>query len=231
MVLGAGLYPDMTIILVVPMVELQYFGNSFFKIKNKKESILIDPVSIGKVKKSDVEDASLILLTNETEDHFDKNLIESVVSKGKVKVVAHDSILKQLNLPRSQKVSIGVDSEVFLNNFKIKTTTAHYPQSFYPMGFLIDCDGKKIYHAGITSLIDTFSKIKPDVALLPMNSKSMDVVDVVRAAKMMKPKKLVPMHCELNDHRNSPGDLKKRIEESVLNTETVLLSPGKKMRV
>jgi len=229
--LGAGLYPCSTIILMVPMVELQYFGNSFFKIKNKKESILIDPISLSKLKKSDIADASLILLTNETEGHFDKNLIESVVSKGKVKVVAHDSILKQLNLPRSQKVSIGVDSEVFLNNFKIKTTTAHYPQSFYPMGFLIDCDGKKIYHAGITSLIDTFSKIKPDVALLPMNNKSMDVVDVVRAAKMMKPKKLVPMHCDLKDFRNSPVDLKKRIEESVLNTETILLAPGKKMKV
>jgi len=231
MVLGAGLYPDMTIILVVPMVELQYFGNSFFKIKNKKESILIDPVSIGKVKKSDVEDASLILLTNETEDHFDKNLIEKVVSKGKVKVVAHDSILKQLNLPRSQKVSIGIDSEVFLNNFKIKTTTAHYPQSFYPMGFLIDCGGKRIYHAGITALLDTFSKIDADVALLPMNSKSMDVVDVVRAAKMMKPKKLIPMHCDVGDARNSAIDLKKRIGESVLNTETILLAPGKKMKV
>jgi L-ascorbate metabolism protein UlaG (beta-lactamase superfamily) len=231
MVLGAGLYPDMNIILMVPMVELQYFGNSFFKIKNKKDSILIDPISGGKLKKSDVDDASLILLTNETEEHFDKTLIERVVSKGKVKVVAHDSILKQLDLSRSQKVSIGIDSEVFLNNFKIKTTTAHYPQSFYPLGFLIDCGGKKIYHAGITSLLDTFSKIDADVALLPMNSKSMDVVDVVRAAKMMKPKKLVPMHCELKDLRNSPTDLKKRIEESVLNTETILLTPGKKMKV
>jgi len=213
------------------MVELQYFGNSFFKIKNKKDSILIDPIYKSKVKKSDIDDASIILLTNETEEHFDKALIESVVSNGKVKVVAHDSILRQLNLPRTQKVSIGIDSEIFLNNFKIKTTTAHYPQSFYPMGYLIDCDGKKIYHAGITSLIDTFSKIRPDVALLPMNNRSMDIIDVVRAAKMMKPKKLVPMHCDAKDFRNSSIDLKKRIEESVLNTETIILLPGRKMRV
>jgi len=213
------------------MVELQYFGNSFFKIKNKKDSILIDPISKSKVKKSDIADASIILLTNETEEHFDKALIESVVANGKVKVVAHDSILRQLNLPRTQKVSIGIDSEIFLNNFKIKTTTAHYPQSFYPMGYLIDCDGKKIYHAGITALIDTFSKIRPDVALLPMNSRSMDIIDVVRAAKMMKPKKLVPMHCDLKDFRNSSIDLKKRIEESVLNTQTIILPPGRKMKV
>jgi len=213
------------------MVELQYFGSSFFKIKNKKDSILIDPISKSKVKKSDIADASIILLTNETEEHFDKALIESVVANGKVKVVAHDSILRQLNLPRTQKVSIGIDSEIFLNNFKIKTTTAHYPQSFYPMGYLIDCDGKKIYHAGITALIDTFSKIRPDVALLPMNSRSMDIIDVVRAAKMMKPKKLVPMHCDLKDFRNSSIDLKKRIEESVLNTQTVILPPGRKMKV
>jgi len=214
------------------MVELQYFGHSFFKIRDKKNSVLVDPViSNGKVKKRDIEDASIILLTNETAEHFDKTLVESVVSKGKVKVVAHDSILKQLNLPRSQKVSISADSEIYLDGFKIKTITAHYPQSFYPMGFLIGCGGKTIYHAGVTSLIDTFSKIDADVAILPMSDKSMDVVDVVRATKMMKPRKLVPMQFENEDARNSPADLKKRIEESVLNTETVILSPGRKMRV
>ena len=214
------------------MVELQYFGHSFFKIKNKKDSVLVDPViSNGKVKKKDMEDASLILLTNETDEHFDKALVEGIAQKGEAKVVAHDSILKQLDLPRTQKVTITADSELFLGNFKIKSTTAHYPHSFYPMGYLIDCGGKTIYHAGVTALIDTFSKIDADVVILPMNNKSMDVVDVVRAAKMMKPKKLVPMQFEKDDFRNNPVDLKKRIEESVLNTETVLLSPGKKMRV
>ena len=213
------------------MVELQYFGNSFFKIKNKKDSVLIDPVSSCKSKKVDIVDPSLILLTNETEDHFDKNFIEKLSSGGKTKVIAHDSLLRQLDLPRMQKVSIGADSEVFFSNFKIKTKTAHFPQSFYPMGYLIDCDGKKIYHAGRTALIDTFSKIDADVALLPLSEKTMDVVDVVRAAKMMKPKKLVPMHFESKDFRNNPIDLKKRIEESVLKTETVILNPGKKMKV
>ena len=214
------------------MVELQYFGHSFFKIKNKSESILIDPVIINnKAKKSDFDDTSIILLTNEMPEHFDKNLINEIVSRGKAKVVAHDSILRQLNLPRTQKVSISANTEIVLNNFKIKTTTAHYPQSFYPMGYLIDCGGKSIYHAGVTALIDTFSKINPDVALLPLNKRSMDVIDVVRAAKMMKPKKLVPMQLEIGDLRNSPIDLKKRIAESVLNTETIIMAPGKKMTV
>ncbi len=214
------------------MVELQYFGHSFFRIKNKSESILIDPVIINnKSKKNDFYDASIILLTNEMPEHFDKTLINEIVSKGKAKVVAHDSILRQLDLPRTQKVSISADTEITLNNFKIKTTTAHYPQSFYPMGYLIDCDGKRIYHAGVTALIDTFSKMCPDVALLPMSKKSMDVIDVVRAAKMMKPKKLIPMQLDNTDFRNSAIDLKKRIEESVLDTETIILTPGRKMKV
>lgn len=60
----------------------------------------------------------------------------------------------------------------------------------------------------------------------------MDVVDVVRAAKMIKPKFLVPMQYDIFEKvRLDPIDLKKRISESVLLTETLVLTPGKKMKI
>ena len=62
------------------------------------------------------------------------------------------------------------------------------------MGYLIEMSGKKIYHAGVTALIDSFSRIEADIAILPIGGKAtMDVIDAVRATKIIKPKAVVPM--------------------------------------
>jgi L-ascorbate metabolism protein UlaG (beta-lactamase superfamily) len=225
------------------MVELQYFGHSFFRIKDKKETILIDPIfnstktDMGKIKKIPAKkqmfkDVSLILLTNEMKEHFDKEAVESIVEKTNAIVVAHDFLLTDLNIPRSLKAPIGQGSEIFLKGFKISAKTAHCPQCFCPTGYLIENNGKKIYHAGVTNLLDSFSRIKPDVALLPMSNRSMDVVDVVRAAKLMKPKTLIPMQHDIFDFgKLDPKELDRRIQESVLDTKTVILAPGRKVKV
>jgi len=101
------------------------------------------------------------------------------------------------------------------------------------MGFLIEFGGKRIYHAGVTALIDTFSDINADVALLPIGGRgSMDVIDAVRATKMIKPDKVVPMQYNTFDlSKADSGDFKARIEKSLLKTKPVILSPGQIMKV
>lgn len=225
------------------MVELQYFGHSFFKIKDKKETILIDPIfnsTITSGKKNskipsvlkELKDVSFILLTNETERHFDKIAVQEIATKNKAVVVAHDFILNDLDLPRTQKIPISSNFEVNLKGLKIETKTAHYPASFCPTGYLISINDKTIYHAGVTSLLDSFSKIKADVVILPMSSQTMDVVDLVRATKMMKPKTLIPMQYDIFELKKFDSkDLDKRINDSILQTKTVILKPGKKVKL
>jgi len=225
------------------MVELQYFGHSFFKIKDKKDVILIDPIfettktKFNKNEKipskmSDMKGTSLILITNETEEHFDKIAVQKIAMENNSTVVAHDFILNDLNLPRTKKIPIGSNFEVNIKGLKIETKTAHYPNSFCPTGFLININGTKIYHAGVTSLLDSFSGIKPDIAILPMSSQTMDVVDLVRAAKIMKPKTLIPMQYDIFETKKFDSkDLDKRIKESILQTQTILLKPGKKIKL
>jgi L-ascorbate metabolism protein UlaG (beta-lactamase superfamily) len=224
------------------MVEVQYFGHSFFKLSSKNGSIIIDPIFNSSkstfekqanipAKRSDFGKIDLILLTNDMLEHFDKEAVEEIAIKSNAVVIAHDSILSSLNIPRNLKTPILQSNEIFLNGFKIKPTTAHCPQSFCPTGFLIDCNGKKIYHAGVTMLLENFSDIKTDVAILPLSNRSMDVVDMVRAAKIIKPSKLIPMQYDIFEKtKHDPVDLKKRINESVLKTETIILKPGKKMK-
>lgn len=225
------------------MVELQYFGHSFFRIKDKKETILIDPIfnsSITKYNKlskipsilKEFNDISFILLTNEDDKHFDKVAVQEIATKNNAVVVAHDFILNDLTLPRTQKIPITSNFEVNLKGLKIETKTAHCPSSFCPTGYLISINDKKIYHAGVTSLLESFSKIKADIVILPMSSQTMDVVDLVRATKMMKPKTLIPMQYDVFEAKKfDADDLNKRINDSILDTKTIILKPGKKVKL
>jgi L-ascorbate metabolism protein UlaG (beta-lactamase superfamily) len=226
------------------MVELQYFGHSFFRVGEKGFNILFDPIfettkteqklqRAIPIKKSQLKDISLILLGNETPEHFDSVAVQEIALRNNATVVGHEVVLNQLILPRHQKLAIGSNSELFIKGVKIKSIIAHYPKSFYPMGYLVEINGKKIYHAGVTSLLDTFAQIDADVALLPIGGDSaMDVVDAVRATKMMKPLHVIPMQYNtFGVSKSDPKDFKSRIEKSLLRTNPVILSPGQKFKL
>ncbi|MCX6803293.1 MAG: MBL fold metallo-hydrolase [Candidatus Diapherotrites archaeon] len=225
------------------MVELQYLGHSFFKVSNGASSILIDPIFDSsktnlkkkakfKAKQSDFKNVSLILITNETPEHFDPIAVEEIAKRNNSIVIAHDVALQKLTLPRTLKTQILSNAEVNLRGVKIKAKTAHFPKSFYPLGFLVECGGKKIYHAGVTTLLDNFNEIKTDIALLPISSKTMDVVDAVRATKLMKPGYVVPMQYDIfEDKKIDIPDFKRRIEKSVLKTKPVLLGIGETIKL
>ena len=65
-------------------------------------------------------------------------------------------------------------------------------------GFLIEVEGKKIYHAGDTGLTTEMTLLAADsidVALLPIGGNyTMDIEDAVRATGMIRPRMVVPMH-------------------------------------
>ncbi len=185
------------------------------------------------VKEKELCDVAAILITHEHFDHFDKKFVEKAAKKHDSLVVAHDSILNELSLPRRQLVSIGCDSRVSVRGANIKAIPAHHPKAFYPLSFLIEFDGAKIFHAGDTDLMDDYERIKTDVALLPIGGCiTMDLGDAVKATKNIRPKFVVPMHYNTFDHiRADAGDFKAKIEKSNLKTKPVVLEPGETMKV
>ena len=64
-------------------------------------------------------------------------------------------------------------------------------------GFLIEFNGKRVYHAGDTALIMDFHLLKGrvDVALLPIGDNfTMGPEDAARAVEMIEPKVVIPIH-------------------------------------
>lgn len=227
------------------MVEIQYFGHSFFRIGFPQRNVLIDPfinstrqddferlVKCGASSK-DLKGIAAILVTHEHFDHFDKAAIEEIVTRENCCVISHDNILQDLAIEQRFKYPIKMGQEISLRNMKIKALPAHHPNAFYPLGFLLTYENQTVFHAGDTDLINDFAEIKPDVVLLPIGGTyTMDCVDAVRAVKTMKPKYAIPMHYNtFKGIQQDPNEFKQRIEKSVLKTKTLLLKPGQKVRI
>jgi len=223
------------------MVEIQYLGHSGFKLAFPHTSILIDPFinnsnqepefkTLTKIplKEEEFKGIGLILITHEHFDHFDKKAIETIIKNNDCYIIGHESVIQELNVPKHLLCPIKLGEKISIKRIDVTAVTAHHPNSYYPLGYLIDSGKETIYHAGDTELIDEFSEIKADIALLPIGGNfTMDCVDGVKATKVMKPKVVIPMHYNtFSLIKADANEFKAKIEKSILETNTVILQPG-----
>ncbi|MEM4663063.1 MAG: MBL fold metallo-hydrolase [Candidatus Diapherotrites archaeon] len=227
------------------MVKLQYMHHSSFRISLDDCNILIDPfVNTPKNLKIKTRtkcpastrslcDTDLILISHEHFDHFDKELIEEIVKRRDCKVIAHDSLLNEINAPISKKQAIVPNKKLNIKGVCIEAFHVHHPNSFYPLGFKIEGNGISIVHMGDTYLMDSFNKIKTDVLILPIGGQiTLDIVDAVRLVKTIEPKIAIPMHYNTFDFiKASPREFKEKIEDSVVNSKAKILRYGETIRL
>ncbi len=227
------------------MVKVQFLWHSFFKISFQGANFLVDPfitIPDGEnsfkpcmkcpTDASKLKGIDFICISNEQFDHFDRKTIELIARRDKATVVGHESVLNELDLPTNLKHCVRIGDAFSLGGVRIEVKNAHYPNSFYPLSFHFSKNGESVFFAGNTDLMDSFSEIKSDIALLPIGGNStMDVIDAVRATKTMKPKYVIPMH-----YNSFPtiladaNEFKTRIENSILRTVPVVLKPGETFR-
>ena len=99
-------------------------------------------------------------------------------------------------------------------------------------GFVIEVDGKKVYHSGDTGLTMEMKLLeaeKIDVACLPIGGYfTMDIDDAARAVDFIHPIKAVPMHYDTFPKiQADPEAFAMAVAEAaLLGTEIVILSPG-----
>jgi L-ascorbate metabolism protein UlaG (beta-lactamase superfamily) len=178
---------------------LFYLGHASFCIKAKDYSIFIDPYKIPDSMK---DRADLVLITHSHFDHCSREDITKVMKKGSM-IITAAGCLDADGYPglvvaepgfRTDFHGIGIEAVPAYN-------VADKKQSFHPkakmgVGYIIDVDGMRIYHAGDTDFIPEMRDLK-DIyaALLPVGGKyTMDEDEAMMAVKAIKPKFFVPMH-------------------------------------
>ena len=166
------------------------------------KSVQIDPVSgLGRPTDYAAEfpKADFILVTHEHGDHFDKEAIAALTDE-RTALVTNARCADMLGygtiLANGESYSDGILS---VDAVPAYNTTEDHLQ-FHPKGrdngYVLTLDGLRIYIAGDTEDIPEMSDLKDiDVAFLPCNQPyTMTVDQLVNAAKVIRPKVLIPYH-------------------------------------
>jgi L-ascorbate metabolism protein UlaG (beta-lactamase superfamily) len=191
--------------------KVRFLGHAAFEIITCGEKrILIDPWITGNplcpVKREELKDPDLILITHDHADHIGED-VPFLVGGSESVVVTQPELLGKLkeagvaerNFVFGTGMNIGGTVEVA--GIKVTMVQAfHSAEVGSPCGFIITTeDGKRIYHAGDTGVfadMKLMGEIYPiDLALLPIGSVFvMDPLQAAWAVEMLKPRKVVPMH-------------------------------------
>jgi L-ascorbate metabolism protein UlaG (beta-lactamase superfamily)/rhodanese-related sulfurtransferase len=180
------------------------------------KEIEIDPVKkLGNrtINYAAMPKADYLFVTHEHGDHFDKEAIR-LLSADKTCLVMNSRCAEMYGT--GEMMSNG--QSMTIDDIKVEAVPAYNTsegrQQFHPKGrdngYILTVDGLRIYIAGDTEDIPEMATIKDiDIAFLPCNQPyTMTTEQLVRAAKMIKPKVLFPYHYGQTDVKGVPAQLK-----------------------
>ena len=202
-------------------MKIKWLGHSAFLLEGSKR-ILIDPFitdnPIAKVNDEDTKNIDYIALTHDHGDHMGDT--EKIAKSTGAKVVTIYEISLDLQAKGVDSLGMNIGGTAYLEGASFSMTPAmHSSGKGTPTGFVIEMDGKKVYHTGDTGLFATMSLIgemySPDVMLLPIDGLfNMDIRLAAKAVELVKPKIAIPMHYNTWDPiKADPEEFKKLAEK------------------
>ncbi|HUG01577.1 MAG TPA: metal-dependent hydrolase [Longimicrobiales bacterium] len=193
------------------MAQLTWHGHATFGLKTDSgHRVIIDPFLDDNprcdVSVEDIDELDFILCTHGHEDHF-ADAIPLAKKTGAMLISTYEivSYAGTRGVQNSHPMHIGGGHRFPFGHAKM-TPALHGgqvagegagPYTTMPGGFLLDMDGKRLYHAGDTALIVDMQLLRGrvDVALLPIGDNfTMGPEDAVRAVEFIEPGVVIPMH-------------------------------------
>ena len=191
-------------------MKLTFLGHSALMIEEGRFKGLVDPLisgnSLCKTSIDDLAGITHIFVTHGHGDHIGDTV--SIAKRNRSLVITNHEIsayLSKFNL-RTHAMHIGGRTKFDFGT--VKMTNALHGSGISdngnmiyggnPGGFIIEINGKKVYHAGDTGLTYDMKLLEDeniDVAFLPIGGNyTMDIDDAVKAAEFIKAKTVVPIH-------------------------------------
>jgi len=171
--------------------KIHWLGHDGFRIDAAK-IIYIDPFQIQSKIPADI-----ILVSHDHYDHCSPDDIKQIQHKSTVVLTDKVSAAKlsgdvRIVKPGDSITVSGITVEVVPS---YNTNKQFHPKAAGMLGFIVNVDGVRIYHAGDADFIPEMQAIKADIALLPVSGTYVMTADeAVQAALAIKPAVAIPMH-------------------------------------
>jgi L-ascorbate metabolism protein UlaG (beta-lactamase superfamily) len=171
--------------------RIQWLGHDAIRI-NGGPVVYIDPYQL-----SDGPRADLILITHEHYDHCSPGDVKKIQGPDTVIVTEKDSARKL-----SGKVTVVAPGDTVTAAGVIVQAVPAYnlDKKYHPkkkgwLGFILEIQGVRIYHAGDTDFIPEMEGFRADIALLPVSGTYvMTAREAVQAALAIGPSLALPIH-------------------------------------
>jgi L-ascorbate metabolism protein UlaG (beta-lactamase superfamily) len=171
--------------------KMVWLGHDGFRIDAEKK-IYFDPYDISPGPKAD-----LILVSHEHFDHCSPDDVSKI--QGPETVIITDKTSAEKLTGNVRIIAPG--ESMSLEGIQIEAVPSYNrDKDFHPkqkgwLGFIVEVDGVRIYHAGDTDFIPEMKDLKVDIALLPVSGTYvMTAEQAVEAALAIQPKLAIPMH-------------------------------------
>ena len=209
--------------LTAGQIALTWIGHASFLIQTPKHNILVDPnwanwlIVIRRLKRAglaihDLPNIDLVLITHAHFDHLNRRTLRAVAEKQPIVVpsgvsnLVHDLGFEHVN-------EMNWWDEWSYEGLKITFTPAkhwgarvlHDQHRGYG-GFVVEFEGRQVYHCGDSAYFDGFkeigAKLAPEISLMPIGAYDppsgrdvhMGPEEAVKAFLELKSKIFVPMH-------------------------------------
>jgi L-ascorbate metabolism protein UlaG (beta-lactamase superfamily) len=219
-------------------VKLTYLGHSSVKLEASGIEVLIDPFISGNpvcTAKLEGLHPAYILLTHAHADHLGDT--EHLARQSGAMIISNFEIVSYFAAKGLSGHAMNIGGSHTLPFANVKFTPAWHSNSFpdgryggMPMGIVLELEGKRLYHAGDTAVFGDMALIGKaglDLALLPIGDNfTMGPDDAIEAAKLLKPKQVMPIHYNTFELiRQDTGLFKAKLEQQT-SSKCVTLSPG-----
>ena len=202
-------------------IALRWYPPAWVQIKTRNQTIYLDPSYLKKYYQDhptaiefstwpdevdglpdDLEKADIILITHHHQDHVKKVTVDRISSPDTL-VLAPEKVKEILG---DQIRVVAPGDELELGDVKITvlpayntpegSSTRKFHKPGEGVGYLLEIDGLRIYHAGDTDLIPEMSELGPvDVAFLPIGGTyTMNVKEAAQATLRIQPSIVIPIH-------------------------------------
>ncbi len=171
--------------------KIVWLGHDSFRIDASK-TIYLDPYQVSSGPKAD-----LVMITHDHFDHCSPDDVAKIQQPGTVIVTEKDSAKKLTGDLRVIKPgeSLVVDEVKVEAVPSYNTDKEFHPKRNAWLGFIIEIQGVRVFHAGDTDFIPEMNGFNVDIALLPVSGTYVMTADqAVEAALAISPKLAIPMH-------------------------------------